>query len=584
MILPNAANQCPACLAREVNLQGILQAGPGGSAYTTVHQCRKCRRYARTEKNYVAVEPESPELLELCLKKIPALNSTHQDPRIHLSDARWVWTEPHSMRFRMHLTALAEVRQVKVQQRVVVEMRVQFKMCPDCDREYTNRTWQAVVQLRQKRHDGRAPKRGLAALEMALAKNGAVRRHVLKIDNYRDGFDFFFLSLPHALAFSSYLQRVAPMRCRTSKKLVSTDSKNNTANVKHTVACDLVPLCRDDLVLVDRQAPKCKLSGRLVLVTKVSSVLHLMDASPPRRFDKDGAGADGGGFDLKAACQMELSPEPYYRSEKMYKVVQSSNRLTRFVVLDVELCGGGGGRGNNSGEGDGDDASGGDGENHPQYKGPSSGVEKYALADVEVVRESDFGANDESFRCVSHLGHLLHPGDTVLGYDLTSELLVAVEDAVSANAAVGGAGGGLRTSYVVPDVVLVKKVTDRRREKEHLPTQVDDHDDDDDAGGRGGDGKKRISKKKQRRQRRKEGKRRRALEEGAARMGVLDDEEEEEGAEQDGEQFADVEDEEEGDPALLEAELEALEREFSALGRDGAGDDHQQPQGESQQD
>ena len=43
------------------------------------------------------------------------------------------------------------------------------------------------------------------------------------------------------------------MRIKTTQKLVSTDVKSNTANVKHTVACDVVPLCRDDLLIVDKR-------------------------------------------------------------------------------------------------------------------------------------------------------------------------------------------------------------------------------------------------------------------------------------------------------------------------------------------
>lgn len=49
--------------------------------------------------------------------------------------------------------------------------------------------------------------------------------------------------------------------------------------------------------------------------------------------------------------------------------------------------------------------------------GPSRG--KNVLADVHVARMSDFGRNDTAFIARSHLGALLNPGDTVLGYDLS---------------------------------------------------------------------------------------------------------------------------------------------------------------------
>jgi nonsense-mediated mRNA decay protein 3 len=136
----------------------------------------------------------------------------------------------------------------------------------------------------------------------------------------KDGFDFYFLSLVHAQRFSGYLQRAAPMRAKISKKLVSADWTNNTANIKSCLMCDIVPFCRDDLILIDKRV-KGKLAGRLAVVTKVSSVIHLMDASPKR--------------ENLADSQMELSPDSYYKYEKLYTTELPPR--SAFVVLDVEL-------------------------------------------------------------------------------------------------------------------------------------------------------------------------------------------------------------------------------------------------------
>ena len=138
MILPNAANQCNVCLAQEIDLKSILQRGQGGSHDVIIHQCRQCRRFERTEKNYVDAELESPELLGICLKSIPALAS-NASPKLHLTDAIWVWTEPNSMRLKVRVTVRTEVQSVMVQQRVLVELIVKFKQCPECNREFTNR-------------------------------------------------------------------------------------------------------------------------------------------------------------------------------------------------------------------------------------------------------------------------------------------------------------------------------------------------------------------------------------------------------------------------------------------------------------
>ena len=45
------------------------------------------------------------------------------------------------------------------------------------------------------------------------------------------------------------------------------------------------------------------------------------------------------------------------------------------------------------------------------------------LAEAEVARESDFGFNDTIFQTITHLGHVLKPGDTALGYDLTNVVM-----------------------------------------------------------------------------------------------------------------------------------------------------------------
>ena len=511
LILANAANKCGACLAAQHDIASIIQRGPAGTNHDEilVHQCRQCRRFQRTEKVFQPMDPESPELLALCLKKIPALSS-NQEPKLHIVDAGWIWTEPHSMRFKVHITVRYSIDSVPVQQRVMCELRNAWKQCPDCNREYTNRTWQAVLQLRQQR----SHKSALAALEMAIAKHKTIRKHVLKIDAAKNGFDFYFLQLAHAQQFASFLQRVGPMRVKTSQKLVSTDVKSNTANIKHTVSCDLVPMCRDDLVLISKGTKGARLAGRLALVRHVKSVLTLMDASP-RRDEKE--------------LHMDLGAENYYKNEKHFSVLLTPDRLTRFVVLDVELCDEDNAHQHN------DDSS------SVQYRGPASGVAQFALADVLVAREADFGVNDTTFSVVTHLGHLIQAGDTVLGYDLETT--------------VGGDWDldDLHSNFVMPDVVLVKKVTDSKNK--NADRNDDMPADDAEAADASNSSKKRISKKKERRRARKEGKKMKELEESAVRMGFF----------QDDENFSrDFEQELEADPEL-KAEMEQMERAFDSM-------------------
>lgn len=493
MILPNSANQCGACLAQQFDLKSIIQKGPSGGDLC-IFQCRQCRRYESSEnsKRFNFYEPESPDLLALCMKRIPALQSSNiQSNKINntalsglkVLDAMWVWTEPHSMRLILRLTIRAEVgvspRSVVIQQRIPVKFIVKFKQCPDCNREYTNRTWHAVLQLRQKH----STRKGLILLETAIAKNSEIRKHVIRMETTRNGFDFYFMELSHAQQFSSFLSKIAPMRIKTSNKLVSEDVKNNTANIKHTVVCDMVPLCRDDLIICDKRAKSVsgRVSGRMCLVSKMSGLVHFLDAAPSRAASIED-------------CMADVHPEKFWKEEKHFRLLFSSKRMTRFVVLDVELC--------SSSQTHRDQT------NTLVYKGPNSGVEKYALADVEVARESDFGHSDETFSCTTHLGHILQVGDIVLGYDLVSSVLPSdVEWSVEK---------ALNSSFVMPDVVLVKKI-----KGDSTNNQIPNHTNEDENSHLE-NGKKKFkssaSKRRERRQRKQEEKMKK-LEDAAARMG-----------------------------------------------------------------
>mmetsp|Transcript_11425 Transcript_11425/g.16156 ORF Transcript_11425/g.16156 Transcript_11425/m.16156 type:complete len:437 (-) Transcript_11425:382-1692(-) len=196
---------------------------------------------------------------------------------------------------------------------------------------------------------GQHSRKGLTMLETALAQKSAnattMRKHVLSMQTTRNGFDFYFLHTMHAQSFASFCSRVVPMKLRSSRKMVSEDVKNNTANVKHTIVCDIVPLCKDDLIICDKKASSSKkkdgggsnLNGHLCLVVKMSGMVKLVSASPSRRSASS-----------IEDCFADLHPEKYWRGEKYYRVLFSSKRLIRYIVLDVELCVNGTNNGNNN--------------------------------------------------------------------------------------------------------------------------------------------------------------------------------------------------------------------------------------------
>ena len=78
-------------------------------------------------------------------------------------------------------------------------------------------------------------------------------------------------------------------------------------------------------------------------------------------------------------------------SKHAFASLLTSKQLREFTVLDVQL----------------DD---------PSMARANAG-ETFAMADVEVMRND---SNDDSIVVRSHLGLLLKPGDTVMGYDLRS--------------------------------------------------------------------------------------------------------------------------------------------------------------------
>lgn len=436
------------------------------------------------------------------------------------------------------------------------------------------------MQLRQKRESG-SSRKGLAALEMALSSraNRDLRNTVLKIDASRHGLDFYFLSLPKAQHFAQFLSRLAPLKIKTSSKLVSADVKNNTANMKYTLSCDIIPLCRDDLVLVHKES-RNRLSGRIALVTKVASVVHLTDASP-KRYNK-----------IETA---EITAEAYYKSgggggsissndQGSYTILQSSERMVRFVVLDVESCETSFSN-NKSSHGE---------EDKKLYEGPVSGVEKYALADVQLARERDLGANDEILSCVSHLGHLIKPGDVVLGYDLAStaaSINTTVHKAASTKKGLDSVVGleeVLNSNVILQDVVVVKKIPVKEQRQRELnedaamrDANINDRNGNDDytEDKKNGNGQKsRVASKKKLRRQRKKDKKLRELAESAERMGFMDDlaesqaqyyDSSEEGNEivnaginDDGNNFKLFSEQVENDPDLAE-ELRAVEQELA---------------------
>ncbi|RKP23511.1 NMD3 family-domain-containing protein [Syncephalis pseudoplumigaleata] len=355
----------------------------------TIQFCRDCERYLQPPTHWIKAELESRELLTLCLKKLRGLN------KVRLIDASFIWTEPHSKRVKVKLTVQKEVFAAAILQQIFeVEYIVSYQQCEDCTKVAAQNTWKATVQVRQK-----VPhKRTFLYLEQLILKHNA-HRDTVNIKEAKDGLDFFYAQRGHAIKMCEFLGAVVPTRSKTSEQLISTDVHTSTSNYKFTYSVEIAPICKDDLIcLPSKLARSLGNISQLVLCTRVGTSLQLIDANSLQGTD--------------------VTSQVYWRTP--FTSLASAGDMCEYYVHDVELL------------------------------GPTRG--KYALADVQVARTSDFGRNDTVFFARSHLGNILNPGDHVLGYDLTRSNFNNTDfDRLNRNN--------------MPDVILVKKTYPVRRKK-----------------------------------------------------------------------------------------------------------------------
>jgi len=385
---------CVNCIRSQVDITEGIQK------QVAILWCKSCGRYLQPPKHWVAADPESKELLTFCIKRIRGMQ------KVKLVDAGFIWTEPHSMRLKVKLTVQGEVLQGAIlQQTFVVDFVVERHMCPACNRQNANpNSWVACVQVRQ--HV--AHKRTFFFLEQLILKHGADESCV-NVKEIHEGIDFYFGSKAHALKFVDFLQSVVPTRHRADKQLVSHDIHTSTYNYKYTFSVEIAPVCKDDLVcLPAKVASSYGGISPLVLCTRVTNAVTVTDP-----------------LTLRSAA---IEAPAYWRYP--FRPLMTSRQLVEFIVLDV--------KGPNSSKGQA-------GYNHNG---------RWSLAECTVAKLSDFGSNDRVYSVRTHLGHLLHPGDHVLGYDTGNANLVSDElDAI------------LQKGRALPEIFLVRKSYEEKRRR-----------------------------------------------------------------------------------------------------------------------
>ncbi|KAK9304245.1 hypothetical protein QLX08_004249 [Tetragonisca angustula] len=385
-IEPNPANMCVACLRTQTDVTESIPK------QATIHFCKGCERYLQPPAEWIHAALESRELLTLCLKRLKGLN------RVKLIDAGFVWTEPHSMRLKVKLTVQAEVMSGAILQQVfIVEYTINHQMCNDCHRTEAKDYWRALVQVRQRATN----KKTFYYLEQLILKYKA-HEQTLGIKPIHEGLDFFYTNEATARKMVDFLSSVIPCRYDHSKKLISHDIHSNIYNYKFTYSVEIVPISRDSVVCLPKKLSH-QLGGinAICLVYKITNFIHLMDV---------------------ATGQIaELNATLYWRHS--FNSICDPKQLIEYTVMDIEQI---------------------KYKDRKFFPGQGTISHKHVIADVWVVRSSNLGLNENLIHTRSHLGHILKPGDTVLGYAL-SESNINDENFEMLN------------KDVIPDVILTKK-------------------------------------------------------------------------------------------------------------------------------
>ncbi|KAF8888621.1 NMD3-domain-containing protein [Infundibulicybe gibba] len=368
-IVPNSANLCVACLRNTVDItEGIPKQA-------SVSFCRNCERFLSPPQSWTLAKPESSELLSICLRKLKGLN------KVRLTEAHFIWTEPHSKRLRVSMTIQKEVlTNTILEQTFEIEYLVQHGQCPDCAKLAAKNTWKALVQVRQK-----VPhKRTFLFLEQLILKHGA-QKDTISIKEVKDGLDFFYSQRNHAIKMVEFLSSVVPIRSKSSEQLLSSDTHTNTANYKFTYSVEIIPICKDDLVCIPpKQAKQLSNINPLTICVRVGNSIQFLDPSTLQSCD--------------------LPAPVYWRTP--FDSLATVTDLVEFTILDIEPDG--------------------------RTRG------KFVLADAQVALSGAFrsskgpseddgmmdfeghGITNQIYHTRTHLGAILQPGDTALGYHLTN--------------------------------------------------------------------------------------------------------------------------------------------------------------------
>lgn len=337
----NSSKMCVSCLHTRINLTESI------NKEQVLQICRYCERYNRPP--WLQAKLESSELLSICLTRIKHLQ------KFKIVDSGFIFTEPHSRRLKVRIKIQQEVESVLMEQECIVLFVINDTQCDDCQKSFTPHTWTAKVQVRQKVEHMKT----LHHLEQQIIQAG-INKDFKDVKQKVNGFDVLFVDKASAKKFVDFLVGHVPALVKYSKQLISTDTKSNIYNYKHTFVAEIPTVNKDDLIIMppSQQIPGL---GRMLLCTKVTTQLHLMDVNTFHHY--------------------ELKGSQYWKSPFTFHA--SRGHLSEFIILDIEQT-------------------------------------QDNRFDVELARSNDEHFGQTTFRIWSHIGKELSAGDTVLCYDMSS--------------------------------------------------------------------------------------------------------------------------------------------------------------------
>lgn len=261
-IIANNSKMCNNCLLQNIESNSM---NINKDTYL-IYYCRECKRYLHNK--WVYCELESKELLALCLKKVTKLK------KLKILDSKFLYTEPHSKRIKIHLTVQEElINNFISEMEFILHFVIKYTQCDDCKKKYTPYTYNTCVSVRQKVDH----KKTLLFLESLLLKS-QVNENIINIVSNPDGLDFHFLSRTDALKFCDFILSKTISKCKSSKHLINHDANNNTYNYLYSFSIDICPICKYDLIFFPKDfSIKYGIKSTFYLCLHVSIFIILVD-------------------------------------------------------------------------------------------------------------------------------------------------------------------------------------------------------------------------------------------------------------------------------------------------------------------